>query len=136
MSNVLSRTRVDHVLNMAGSSTQDFNCWGATMFIEQAKDRLGWVENPEISEWIQDDFKPIKKEELQEGDVLALFDKDEQLQRACLVHTAVYVGDKKFVHKLGQRQAQIDNLKGVLKNYAYCGNSYAFMRFKGESNDN
>ena len=135
MNSVLSRTRVDHVLNMAGSSTQDFNCWGATMFIEQAKDRLGWVENPEISQWLQTDFEPIKKEDIEQGDILALFDADEKKERLHLVHTAVYIGDKKFVHKLGQNKAQIDVLKEVLKHYAYCGNSYVFLRYKGGSSE-
>lgn len=133
MDNVMSRTRVDHVLNMAGSSTRDFNCWGATMFIEQAKDRLGWVDNPEISMWLQTDFEPIKKEQIKEGDILALFDADEKKERLHLVHTAVYIGNKKFVHKLGQNRAQVDILKGVLKEYAYCGNSYVFLRYKGEA---
>jgi hypothetical protein len=133
---MLSLTRVDHVLNMAGSYTQDFNCWGATMFIEQAKDRLGWVENPEISDWIQNEFEPIKKQAVEVGDVLCLFDTNKELKRMHLVHTAVCVGKNKFVHKLGQNRAQTDNLRGVLQHYAYCGNSYVFMRFKGGSNDN
>ena len=128
MEGVLSLTRVDHVLNMAGSFTQDFNCWGATMFIEQAKNRLEWVENPEISEWLQNDFHPIKKEDLEIGDILALFDTDKKKERMMLVHTAVYVGDKLFVHKMGQNRATKDNLKGVLREYAYCGNSFVFLR--------
>lgn len=128
---MMSPTRVDHVLNMAGSSTQDFNCWGATMFIEQAKDRLGWVENQEISEWIQNDFEPIKKNAVREGDVLCLFDTDKEKERMRLVHTAVCVGNGNFVHKLGQNRAQTDKLKGVLQHYVYAGNSFIFMRLKG-----
>lgn len=128
---MLSQTRVDHVLNMAGSSTRDFNCWGATMFIEQSKDRLGWVDNYEISQWLTDEFEPIKKNEVQQGDVLALFDTNKEKERMVLVHTAVSLGNGKFVHKLGQNRAQIDTLKGVLKEYAYCGNSFVFLRTKG-----
>jgi hypothetical protein len=133
---MVSQTRVDHVLSMAGSCTQDFNCWGATMFIEQAKDKLGWVDNPEISEWIFDNFEPIKKEDLQQGDILTLLDRNDVIKKARLVHTAVFIGDGLFVHKLGANRAKTDKLNGVLREYAYCGNSYAFMRLKGGQNDN
>ena len=132
---MVSQTRVDHVLNMAGSSTRDFNCWGATMFIEQAKDRLGWVENQEIGEWLQDNYLPIDKAKVQQGDILALFDRDEVAKCLHLVHTAVCIGGGRYVHKIGQNKAQTDNLRGVLQHYAFCGNSYAFMRLKGEQNE-
>lgn len=125
---MLSNTRIEHVLGMGNTSTQDYNCWGATMFVLGAKDHLTWVDNPEISDWLMANCEPVKKPEV--GDVLGLFFKDDAKKVARLMHTAVYIGNGRYLHKLGQQKAVIEPLSKVIRHYADVTNSKLILRPK------
>ena len=115
--------RVEHVLGMANTRTQDFNCWGATKFVAKASDHLEWVEKHDMSEWLQSNYSPIPRTKVQEGDIVALFSPDMEL-----VHTAYAVTPKLYVHKVGQNVARLEKLNGVLKTYARQAEKYIFLR--------
>ena len=120
-----NETRVQHVLSM-GTKTQDFNCWGATKFIaDHDTPHLEWVSYNDMGEWIHNNFSPIKRTEVKAGDIVALFTPEMKL-----VHTAYYVGNKKYVHKLGQNVAKLEGLNGVLKSYARHADGFVFLRSK------
>lgn len=121
-------TRVQHVLGM-GTRTHDFNCWGATKFIADPKTpTLAWVEYDEMGEWLRANYRPIKRTEVREGDIVALFDKGDDYIR--LIHTAYCVGNSKYVHKVGSNVARLESLKAVLKTYADSANAFVFFRRK------
>jgi cell wall-associated NlpC family hydrolase len=115
--------RVEHVLGMANTRTDDFNCWGATLFIANGTSSLSWVDDRTMGEWLMQNCKPIPRSSLREGDIVALF-RDKRK----LVHTAYYVGDNKFVHKLGRNVARLEPLSRVLKEYSDSANGYIFFR--------
>lgn len=127
---MLSDIRIEHVLGMGNGSTSDYNCWGATMFLVGAKDNLAWVEQIEIGEWLVDNTQPVKRTDIRAGDILALFDRSDEKERMSLVHTAVCVGNGKFLHKLGQQRATLDTQRGVIKHYQRCSNGMAILRIK------
>lgn len=123
---MLSNTRIEHVLGMGNTFTQDYNCWGATMFVLGAKDHLTWVDNPEISDWLMANCKPVKRPQI--GDVLGLFYRNESDKTAFLVHTAVYIGDGRYLHKLGQQKAVVEPLSKVVRHYQATSNSKLMFR--------
>jgi len=116
-------TRVQHVLGMANTHTQDFNCWGATRFIANGSDHLEWVDYDAMGEWLTSNYSPIPKTQVQEGDIVALFSPDMRL-----VHTAYCVEKNRYVHKIGQNVARLETLNGVLKTYARQAERYIFLR--------
>lgn len=119
-----NETRVQHVLSM-GTKTQDFNCWGATKFMaDHDTPTLSWVSYNDMGEWIQNNFSPIRRSEVKEGDIVALFTKEMRL-----IHTAYCVEFNKYVHKLGQNVAKLETLNRVLQAYAPHGlNGFVFLR--------
>lgn len=117
-----NETRVQHVLSM-GTKTQDFNCWGATKFIAGGSSRLEWVDHNAMGEWLTENFTPIKRSQVKEGDIVALFSPEMRL-----VHTAYNAGNNKYVHKLGQNVAKLESLNGVLKAYARHAEKFIFLR--------
>lgn len=125
---MLSNTRIEHVLGMGSTFTQDYNCWGATMFVLGAKDHLTWVDNPEISDWLMANCEPVKRPQI--GDVLGLFYKDDAKKIARLMHTAVYIGNGRYLHKLGQQKAVVEPLAKVIAHYRNVTNSKLMFRPK------
>jgi hypothetical protein len=120
-----NETRVQHVLNM-GTHTQDFNCWGATKFIADPETpTLAWVEHDAMGDWLTENFSPIPKKDVKEGDIVALFSPDMRL-----VHTAYCVGPNRFVHKMGSNVARLETLNRVLKEYSRQAQKYIFVRSK------
>lgn len=119
------KPRVEHVLGMANDRTDDFNCWGATMFIAHGADHLEWVDYHNMSEWLMTNYEPISKKEVKEGDIVALFDEDKHL-----IHTAYCVEPNRYVHKLGRNVARLETLNKVLRSYARDLNGYVFLRSK------
>lgn len=114
--------RVDHVLGMAPTRTDDFNCWGATRYIADPSVRhLEWCDHNTTLRWLKDNYTPVKKG--QPHDIVALFDAHKHL-----LHTAYRVGPNKYVHKLGRNVARVDTLAKVLR--AYNPDGYIF--FKGD----
>lgn len=122
---MFNETRVQHVLSM-GTKTQDFNCWGATKFIANGSPTLAWVDHNAMSEWLQENYRPIKRTEVREGDIVALFAKNDDYLR--LVHTAYCVAKNKYVHKVGSNVARLESLKEVLRTYADNANAFVFLR--------
>lgn len=117
-------TRVQHVLGMANTHTQDFNCWGATRFIADPNTHiLEWVDYDAMGEWLTSNYTPIAKREHREGDIVALFSPEMRL-----VHTAYCVDRNRYVHKIGQNVAKLETLNGVLKTYARQAERYIFLR--------
>lgn len=123
------KPRVEHVLCMGNDRTDDFNCWGATKFIaDPSTSHLEWVDNQTMSQWLQSRYKPIPKNSVQEGDIVALFSGDKEHLR--LIHTAYCVERDLYVHKLGRNVARLEDLKKVLLSYAVQTNHYVFLRRK------
>jgi hypothetical protein len=118
------KPRVEHVLGM-GTRTQDFNCWGATMFIAHGSDHLEWVEHNAMGEWLKANYTPIKRKDVAEGDIVALFDEEKHL-----IHTAYALGEGKYVHKVGQNVARLEPLQRVLRTYARELHGFVFLRSK------
>jgi len=78
-----------------------FNCWGCTLFILDSVDYLDWASRSDIEDFITDETLPVyNHEKIQAGDILVLYDKDS------VIHTAVYLSDKKLFHKVGDEQAE------------------------------
>lgn len=82
-----------------------------------------------MGEWLQANYKPIKRTQVREGDIVALFYKDggDNLR---LIHTAYSVGGGKYVHKVGSNVARLESLRNVLKTYAANANAFVFLRRK------
>lgn len=116
------KPRVQHVLSM-GTRTDDFNCWGATQFIAQATPTLKWVDHNTMGRWLADNYSPVRKSHVREGDIVALFDEDMHL-----IHTAYYIGGGKYVHKLGRNVARLESLNKVLASYQRETKKYIFLR--------
>lgn len=123
----VSDIRVNHVLNMAGEGTRDFNCWGASQYVLKVRDTLGWIETFEMSRWLSDNTEVVKTPEV--GDILALFG-DHPAVGKLLIHTAVYLGDGKYLHKLGAARAEQVSLQGVLKAYKELCDAHELRRLK------
>lgn len=117
------KPRVQHVLGMANERTDDFNCWGATMFIARGSDHLEWVDNEPMSEWLMTNYEPIRRKDVKEGDIVALFSSDMRL-----IHTAYALGDNHYVHKLGRNVARLETLNKVLRSYARDCEKFIFLR--------
>ena len=109
----ISEIRTDHVLNMAGGGTKDFNCWGATQYVLRARDTLGWVEVKEMASWIRGNTKEVKQAST--GDILVLWKRG--ITGKALVHTAVYLGDGQYLHKIGSRHAERTSKMRVVNHY-------------------
>lgn len=123
------KPRVQHVLGMANDMTDDFNCWGATMFIaDPTVPTLGWVDYEGMHEWITTKLEPIERKQAKEGDIVALFARDEKAETMRLIHTAYCVEPNRYVHKLGQNVARLETLNKVLKSYAREANGFVFLR--------
>lgn len=124
----INQTRVGHVLGMANTHTQDFNCWGATKFIaDPTSTHLEWVDNNTMGKWLTENFTPIPRSKHKEGDIVALFSPEMRL-----VHTAYCVDRNKYVHKLGQNVARLETLNGVLKAYSRNAEKFIFLRSNEE----
>lgn len=125
---VINDLRTDHILSMAGKGTQDFNCWGATQYVLRVRDTLAWIEIDEMSDWLIENTEVVKTPEV--GDILTLFfaipfDKDKRM----LLHTAVYLGDGEYLHKLGQSKAERATKRQVIAHYKMT-NFYEIRRMK------
>lgn len=130
----ISDIRANHILNMAGDGTKDFNCWGASQYVLKARDTLGWVENQEMTDWLEENTEIVKKPEV--GDILTLFNTGMWFdgQRfhfgRRLVHTAVYLGDGEYLHKLGQSRAERVAQRTVFKAYKNSYDEHQLRRLK------
>lgn len=121
---IVNDLRVNHVLSMAGNGTQDFNCWGASQYVTGVRNNLGWVEIEEMSNWLTDHTTKVNKP--QAGDILTLF--AFLPVGKLLLHTAVYIGDGKYLHKLGMLKAEVTNLRTVVRHYAQYQPKYEIRR--------
>ena len=102
----------------------NLNCWGTTVFVLGAVDRIHWANGKVMREWLESTTRPLEpKEKRQRGDILVMF--DEAFLLCCddpesgITHTAVYVGGGKYFHKCGAGKARYDNQTGVLSSYSY-----------------
>lgn len=118
--------RVQHVLGM-GTQTDDFNCWGATMFLaDPTVPTLDWVNYGDMHKWVTTNLTPIKRHQVREGDILALFSGDKDHLR--LVHTAYALGGNQYVHKMGRNVARLETFNKVLGEYERQTSGYIFLR--------
>lgn len=123
--------RVQHVLGMANTHTQDFNCWGATKFIADPNTtHLEWVGKHDMQDWLMSNYEPIPRTNVREGDIVALFSGDKDHLE--LIHTAYCVERNRYVHKLGQNVARLETLQRVLKSYARSTQHYVFLRERSQ----
>ena len=100
-----------------------FNCWGATLFILNKIDEIKWVGRGEMTDFLKNSTKEISKEDLKEGDIIALFENARFGYDAIfssglsLLHTAVYLTNDYYWHKMGSLKLETNTLGGILNTY-------------------
>ena len=86
--------------------TGEFNCWGATAHALGAIKKPYWVCGHDMNSFIRK-FTKSKSGEFKEGDIVVIYNTDggrlKKMAEYDLIHTAVYIGDGMWYHKLGSR---------------------------------
>lgn len=100
-----SNLKVADELGQNYATQDDFNCWGATLFVLAKIRILKWSSCREITEFIKDDTFKVKDKK--KGDILVLYQFNK------IVHTAVYVTKNKLFHKRGLNKSEFDTECGV-----------------------
>jgi len=124
MKTILNETRMNEAKEQGKGGTSQFNCWGCTLFILDISEDLYWVDNEEITKFIDCNTSIIIKPKI--GDILVLYvypdvewldeeDVDPDILR--ISHTAVYVGDGKWFHKRGCNQSEFVTEKEIKEVY-------------------
>jgi hypothetical protein len=122
MNKRINKRRVKIANEKGNSSNSWFNCWGATLYVLNAIDKLDWVDNEDIVEFIENETKAIKEEEISVGDILVLYGTRYGVGVHGIIHTAVCTSvdenDCELFHKKGGGQAEFTNLEGVRTSYS------------------
>jgi len=140
LSPVLNKSNIREAHELGRHGTSRFNCWGTTLFSLDIIEEPFWVDLLEITEFI--DNKTEEVDSPKSGDILVMFDEldpwcdlSEEEEENCIyegglwiVHTAVYLSDKKLFHKRGGNESEIVNLQKVLDSYNYV--RYEIRRLK------
>lgn len=109
----LNKRRVYYANNRGNKesyrSRTGFNCYGAVLFALGAMDKLAWVGEWYMLDWLNKHtdkiYRPRRK-----GDIISFHE-------CGLTHTAVYLGKGKYFHKRGMNTAEITDLRGIRETY-------------------
>lgn len=116
---VLNVRRVRYANNRYKHPRAYYNCWGATLFVLGHARILQWIECGVMRRWLEENTEPIHRPR-KPGDIVAVYGWG-------LEHTAVYLGNGKYFHKMGSNRAEITDLAGVRKIY---DGKYEFKRVR------
>lgn len=92
-----------------------FNCWGATLYGLGIINNLEWVLQHDMENFLEEDTMLINENELQRGDILALYNEYGGIE-----HTALYIGKGVFWHKIGNQKSEFASKNKVIMTYDYC----------------
>lgn len=109
--NKIKIDNLKHAHSISKSNNFDFNCWGTTLYILGETDYLDWVYSEDMIDFLESKTNNISNEDLQIGDILALYSEDY------LIHTAVYLGKGLYFHKMGASNSEFTQLENILNTY-------------------
>lgn len=112
MPNLLNKSNIKKANKHAKLGDKRFNCWGATLYALNFIDYLEWIDRGQMQDFLNKQTYGICENQIEEGDILVLYDEFEDL-----IHTAVYIGNKMFWHKLGDMEAEEEYLQDILDTY-------------------
>lgn len=102
------------ITSLTGYSKK-FNCWGATQYALGHRTRYGWVGESVMSRWLNTKTVLVEDDSLEVGDILVITcDK-----RNFLIHTAVYMGNSMWFHKIGKEKATYESKAIVIERYSH-----------------
>lgn len=93
--------------------TKKYNCWGATQYVLGKRKKYGWVGEQVMRRWLNTKTIEVSEKEPQIGDILVI----ECSYYGWLIHTAVYVGNNKWVNKHGKFDLAFETKEQILKEY-------------------
>jgi len=102
-----------------------FNCWGATLFGLGQIDKLYWVRQGSMENFLYKETIEIEEKDLKKGDILALYNETEGL-----IHTALYVGNDMWWHKVGGLHSEFTSKEKVIETYEHYEIDYTELRRK------
>ena len=79
------------------------NCWGLTAAIFNWVPHIQVIYEDEIKHFLDTYTEEIKEEDLQPGDIISLWGAWRH-ENSDIQHTAVYVGDGKWLHQRGYHE--------------------------------
>ena len=91
--------------------SKKFNCWGATQFALGMRKKFAWVSEQVMLKWIDKNTTPVT-DEVTPGDILIL-----KSSLGTLFHTAVYLGNNNWFHKLGSCETTFSEKEEIIKGY-------------------
>ncbi len=94
---------------------RDYNCHGLTLWLLGHESSLKWVETDTFEQFLKIVKKQeAKKPERKKGELLVIAVDDHSNS-----HSAIYLGDGKYLHKKGSGQIEILEWPEVRKTYNY-----------------
>ncbi len=114
MDNILNTRNIKEANKVVKDGySDDFNCWGATLYALNQIEELEWTSHYDMVDFL-DQKTEVSKDKLIEGDILVLWiDKS----RKRLEHTAVFVKGFKFWHKIGGCESEYASKKKIREIY-------------------
>ena len=95
---VLIQSNLDKAEELGQDGTEDFNCWGGTLFVLNQSSILDWVTGSEMEDFLYN--KTTLTYEKKKGNILCLYLYDR------LEHTAVYIDEHTLWHKKGGNESE------------------------------
>lgn len=143
---VINTRNFKKITNLLNSFKYGGNCWGTTLFLLGQQKGINAVESFEMDDFLKRNTKAIKKPRI--GDILVLRYKTKSIAKRVedesyydcldanlLSHTALYIGNGKYLHQAGYcGPIRKDSLKGVLNIYDECKVEYARFTPKTKKN--
>jgi len=121
MQSIINKDNIKEAYALGKNGSNDFNCWGATLFALNKNTDLYWTSQKTMNEFLQKETEKVFNK-IKIGDILALYNKREGL-----LHTAVYIGRNKFFHKRGSNKAEYVTEQEI-KNIYHEYESFEFRR--------
>lgn len=113
MSTTLNTSNLNTAENEGKEGTDQFNCWGGTLYALGQIDELYWVNACDMTDFLEE-CTVLVDEDIREGDILTLWSEYDGL-----VHTAVCVRDGVWWHKMGTDKSEYTDMQGVLDSYCW-----------------
>jgi len=100
---------------------------GATLFALDEVEDLYWASLEDMEDFLDAKTITVAKADIKEGDILVLY--GEECCRYGVIHTALYLGEGIFWHKIGDMETADNTFCEVLYIYADF-DEYAFKRIE------
>jgi hypothetical protein len=115
MNAVINESNLNIANEKGKNGSEDFNCWGATLFVLDKRKILKWISLKIITKFITHETFEITTPQL--GDILVLYKNDK------IIHTAIYIKKDLLFHKRGANISEFTtekNIKHIYWDYDYC----------------